>query len=170
MKIKLLSILSFCLLFTGCASVKHQVPVDYSTVPVDGNTIAISFKAPSKPKMTTPGAACLLCLAVAAAANSGLTTHTKSLNSDEISSLGIDINEILKANDYSTNLLTEPVDFKKLKKTKDPIEPADPVLNHTPLKQTLGATHLLKININYVGFVRDYSNYVPLTPPYSLVW
>jgi len=154
MKTKLLSTLLLCLLFTGCASVKHQVAVDYTPVTVEGNTVAISFEAPARPKMTTPGADCLLCLAAAAAANSGLTAHTKTT---------------LKANDYNTKMLTTPVNVKKLKKLKDAIADTDPVRDHRPLKQTLAATHLLVIDIDYFGFIRNYSSYFPTSAPYSVV-
>lgn len=170
MKIKLTSILLVCLMFTGCASVKYQEPVEYTTaIPIQGNTIAISADVPEKPKMTTPGASCLLCLAAAAAANSGLTSHTKTLNNDEITSLGSELTEIFQSNEYNVTLLTEPVDVKKLKKIKGAVEAVDPVRDYRPLKQTLGTTHLLIIDIDYVGFVRNYSGYIATSPPQSLV-
>jgi len=170
MKIKFFSILLLCLLFTGCASVKFQGPVQYnSPVPVEGNTITISSNIPDKPKMTTPGASCLLCLAAAAAANSGLTTHTKTLSHDELTALSSELSETLKSNGYNVSVLAEPINLKKLKKASEAIAPSDPVLNYSPLKQTLNSTHLLVINIKYVGFIRTYSGYIATSPPYSIV-
>lgn len=170
MKFKLFTILLLCLFFTACSSTKYQPPVQYSgSVPVQGNTIAISTNVPENPKMTTPGASCLLCLAAAAAANSGLTSHTKTLNNDELTSLGTELTETFKTSDYNVTLLTEPVSIKKLKKAASAVTPTDPVRDHRPLKQTLNATHLLVLDIKYVGFVREYSSYFAKTTPYSLV-
>ena len=169
MKIKLASMLLLCLIFTGCASTKYQVPVEYTSVLSSQNSISISVNAPERPRMTTPGASCLLCLAAAAAANSGLTSHTKTLNSDELTSLGSELDKIFTSNDYKTTLLTEPINIKKLKKIKDAVADTDPVRDYRPLKQTLNSTHLLVVNIGYAGFIRDYSSYIPTSPPYSLV-
>ena len=170
MKFKLFTTLSLCLFFTACTSVKYQAPVQYTgSIPVSGNTIAISTNVPEKPKMTTPGASCLLCLAAAAAANGGLTSHTATLNSDELTSLGANLTETFKNNDYNVTLLTEPINIKKLKKAASAVGPTDPVRDHSPLKQTLNATHLLILDIKYVGFIREYSGYIAKAAPYSLV-
>lgn len=158
-------------IFTGCAAVPPQTPIsfdEYSDSSANPKTITVTMDQVPNTGMTYPGASCLLCLGVAAAANSGLSSHAKTLDNSDLKSLGADVTDALGKLGFATELLDTPLELGKLKKA-DYIESTDARKDFTVLKETVGSSHLLVIDINYNGLQRGYANYFPTSDPYSLV-
>lgn len=154
-------------LFAGCASNPIQ-PKPLTDTFYSDNTgkIGLYFDELPKTDMALPGASCLLCLAAAAAANSSLTKHVKTLPSDELQAIPTNVTAALTQNGMEVVAITQPIDFKKLKKVKAQksqvyFAPKD----MRPLKEQLGVEQLLVIDLNFVGVQRSYSAYVPTGGP-----
>ena len=162
--------LNILLLFlVGCATIPPQEPVVFSkNLATADNTIAISIAEVPEVQISYPGADCLLCLGVAAMANSGLSGEVKNLNSDDLLPLGEQLVAKLKESGHPVKVLDKALSLRKLKKY-DAVEPNQARKDYRPLKDELQASHLLVLELDYVGVKRDYASYVPTSEPYAIV-
>lgn len=163
-----IAIVSFVLI-NGCATIPPQEPIAFS--PSEErilNKISVSMADVPETTMGYPGAGCLLCVGIAAAAHSDLSAHVKTLDNSELINLSTEVTELLEENGYDVELLSEPVNINKLKKYEF-VENSDARKDHRALLESLGTSHLLVLNIDYSGMQRDYNGYFPTSDPYSLV-
>jgi hypothetical protein len=114
------------------------------------------------------GAACLLCIAVAEAANSKLSSQFETLTTDELVGLDGAVQEILAAHGIPSTIISDPIDYTKLKKFKSEV-PGYSKQDFRPLKEQLNIDYLAVINIQMAGAYRPYSNYVPTGSPVGYV-
>lgn len=164
------AILTVCMLsLVGCASIPPQQPVAFNKNPAQAEeTIAVSISDVPDVQITYPGASCLLCLGVAAVANTGISTEVKKLNSDDLQPLGSELIEVLENSGHAVKVLDDKFSLKKLKKFES-TEINAARKDYRPLKNQLQASHLLVVDLDYVGIKRDYASYVPTSEPYAIV-
>lgn len=165
-----ITVLNLCFLFfVGCASIPPQHPVAFSkNLAQADNTIAISIGEVPSVAITYPGADCLLCIGVAAVANSGVSGEVKKLNSDDLKPLGAQLISALEESGHAVKVLDKDFKVKKLKKFES-TEANAARKDYRSLKDELQASHLLVMNFEYVGVKRDYASYVPTGEPYAIV-
>ncbi|HMU65670.1 MAG TPA: hypothetical protein PKE57_00915 [Cellvibrionaceae bacterium] len=151
----------------GCATVPHQ-----PTISFDSNTFKkgekIGVYISPTPKITTqfPGANCLLCLGVAAAAHSGLTKQVESFKAESLGKVPDVVNNYLKGKGIEVVKINEMI--KKLPKVK-PSSGSTLAQNYGPYKTQYGIDRLLVINYQRVGVDRPYSAYVPTAVPHAVI-
>lgn len=164
---------AFCvtllLVLTGCAS-QPQYPISLANTSLsESSKVAVVMTEVPAAKMTYPGASCLLCLAAAATANSALSTHTKTLSTDDISSINLVIKDALSTQNVSAQIVDTPIVFKDLKKLKKSKEGNTPKYDLSAYKASHDATHVAVVAINFVGVERNYASYIPKGVPQILI-
>lgn len=122
---------------------------------------------PPQAKMTLPGAGCLLCLAVAHAANASVSDHVKTLPTSEFS----DVVESVQASLQDRNVKIQQVPslpFSRLPRFRG-ISDTYAERDHRILKNMIEADHLLVMRVRHVGVERTYANYVATSSPQGTV-
>ncbi len=164
--------LSASLMLAGCATTPPQDPIslapDWDQTARSGR-VGVLVSAIPKPDTEFPGAGCLLCIGVASAMHSTLTTHVRTLAADELKPLQADLVAQLKSRGIDAVAIEEPlklVDLPALQTT----EP----LNKSPkdfsrFKAPYNVTRLLVVDIGSVGIWRSFSGYVPTETPRAVV-
>ncbi len=156
-------------LTVGCASVPPQLPIQLSKANLPSNTsITIAATEVVEPSMMYPGAGCLLCLGVAAASNSGLSTHVKTLPNDDLKSLQAELSSALQNKGFTVKSISEPFISKGLKKATSELSNAARK-DYTALKDQYNTSHLLLIQFDRIGMNRNYSNYIATSAPYVAI-
>lgn len=156
-------------LLGGCVS-NPQLPVSLNSDAVGSQAGRIGVAMTALPKQDTqvPGAGCLLCLMFASSANSGLTTHAKTLPYEDLPTLKNQIADLLRQKGAAAVVIEEDLDVAAL-----PEFPSKgPNLARTDFTSLSGkyqVDKLVVINITAVGFIRTYSAYVPTSDPKSLL-
>ncbi len=166
---KKLFLLSLVMLFlVGCAG-KPQPPIhiDQSYWEGQERTVGIVMTDLPETDVHIYGAGCLLCLLVAEAANSNLSTHTETLSDENLTELKGKIAKDLEEGGIKTSIINEAITLKSLPKNKSSIENASK-FDFSSYKNTHNISHLLVIEINQLGMTRGYSSYVPITDPRAI--
>lgn len=167
MKICTRVVLAIILIYlTGCASVPKQDPIEFA-----GNTLApktgrVGVTMTHLPTIDTnfPGADCLLCLAVASAANSTLTDHIRTLSYEDLPKLKNNIADLLKQKGTDATVIDEDLNFETMQKSTAKNENSA-YMDFSPFKQKYNIEKLLVIDINTLGVWRTYSAYIPTSDP-----
>lgn len=163
---KVLFLIFFVSFTVACTTVSQQAVQFSPTVVGDGASITVAMTEVPEPVMAYPGAGCLLCLGVAASANSSLSKHTKTLPIEDLEKMGAEVRDALVAKGLQANLVDEPFDFKALKKSSSKEENAAKK-DFSVLREEFETTHVLVIKLDSVGIWRNYANYVPTSAPYA---
>lgn len=170
MKTKLILLLTFVAIATGCATAP-QDPIaltsDYYDEPAKVAIYQKSF--PETASMTLPGASCLLCLAAAAVANDAVSGHTETLRTDELSVAVKGVQTTLEKQGMAVEWVDVEEPMKRLPKFKSPEESGYPKKDYRALRQVVDADHLMVIEFDHIGVERTYSNYVPTSSPQGAV-
>lgn len=164
--IKLIQIafLAAVILVTGCAS-NTQKPVTFNHSSIEPNEkIGVVMAPVPASTMNYPGASCLLCLLAAAAANSSLSEHAKTLDSSDLAKIREDVIDSLRSQGFNVQVIEIFEQESKLPKIKSK------VLNSTRRNYSIYRTkydidHLVIINFSYAGITRNYSSYIPTGDP-----
>lgn len=163
--VKVSSVVLFFFLVVGCAGTPQQ-PIEFSKANFSQDAVvAVVMTETPQPTMGYPGAGCLLCLGVAAAANGDLSGHVKTLPNDDLKSLGQELADSLSAKGLKVTSDQEFLVLKNLKKVKGG-SPESAKKDFMPLKEKYKASHLIVIDIESVGVARNYANYIPTSDPY----
>lgn len=157
-------LLAASVLFTGCA-IKPQEPLALRSeaLPTPGSRVGVAFAKLPEPDTFFPGASCLLCYAAASAMNSGLTTQVRTLGTKELQALPADLAALLTARGQ-TPVLLDPIDLSKLNAVSSP-EPGKARHDFTALRTAHKLDRLLVVQIDALGFTRNFSAYVPTGDP-----
>lgn len=152
-------------LLVGCAGTP-QGPVALNHAELVKPEVRIGVAMTTVPPVDThlPGADCLLCYAAASMANSSLTSHAKTLPSDELKQVKDQVAEILKKRGAKVRVIDEPLDLERLPKAASSgpnIAPKD----FSALKSKYEVDKLLVIDVRSVGFQRAYASYIPTSDP-----
>ncbi len=173
MKYVILGFICISALISGCATLPPVEPLSLNknTISQQKQDIKIGIVSTKTPEISTiyPGAGCLLCLAVASGAHSGLSKHVKTLESD-VPDLDNMLYEKIKDQGFDVKLITE--EFKLSDASKIEVKKEQTHLARRDFR-TLGkehdVTHIIFIGVTHHGVVRNYSSYVPTSPPYASV-
>ena len=157
------------LFLSGCAT-KVQSPVNFAPAALKSNNqrVGVAMTALPKPEMHINGAACLLCIITANAANSTLSKHAATLALEDLPGLKDKAVTALRQKGVNAIVINEPLDITALLDTSSTSPNAAPK-NFAPFKQKYGVDSLLVLDVHSVGFVRNYSSYVPTSDPKALV-
>lgn len=169
MKAKLvIGVLASALILAGCASTPQQQPIAMNGAALhgQGTQVGIAMKVP-KVDTSFPGAACLLCIAAASAANSSLTSYTQKLPSDDVVRIKSDLADALRKKGYAPTML--PDDFAVDKLSKSAGGPNKPVYDFSSLRDKYHIDKLVVVEISELGISRNYSSYFPTGEPQSVV-
>lgn len=164
-------ILSFLVaLLVGCATAPQQ-PVSLSNTVGGSKAARIGVATNNIPQADTsfPGAGCLLCYAVASAAHMTLTSHTKTLPTDEITLLRKELVELLKGKGLDAVEIDKPIKVAELPDFGKR-EPNIARKDFTGLRGKYGVEKILIIDVSALGFVRNYSSYIPTSEPKAMFY
>ncbi|UZJ43679.1 hypothetical protein OOT55_13570 [Marinimicrobium sp. C6131] len=170
MKTKLMLLLAFVFIGTGCAMTPPDpiaLTTDFYEKPAKVAIYQKSF--PENARMTMPGASCLLCLAAAAVANDAVSGHTKTLSTEELSSAVKRIETTLEEQGMVVDWVDIEEPMTRLPKFTSTEESGYPKKDYRALKQVVEADHLLVIEFSHIGVERLYANYVPTSSPQGAV-
>lgn len=168
-KIKVILLLVVSLSFIGCASTP-QPTIPLSQTFYTNKEASVGVYMMPLPKVDTHivGASCLLCYGIASAANSSLTSHFESLNANDLKILNELVNNRITSKGIRSTLITSDINLKKFKKFKK-LDSYFPKIDFRPLKEKLGVSKLVVIDLNTLGAYRPYSAYVPTGDPTGTV-
>jgi hypothetical protein len=153
----------------GCAGTPvHHASLSEDVVTGKAGKVGVVMTAVPKPSMSYPGAACLLCLAAAATANSSLSTYTHSLSTAEVAAYRASVVKALRADGADAIEITETLDLKQLPDVKTPA-PDAPKKDFKRLKSAYGVDELVVIDVAAVGVERHYSAYIPNGDPSGVI-
>jgi hypothetical protein len=157
------------LFLAGCASAP-QVPVslapDFFTA--KPGKVGVVISEMPKPDTFFPGAGCLICLATASMANSSLTTHVKTLNTDELKPLQAELAKLLTAQGLEVVIIDTPLKMDSLPDRAN-ATPNQARKDFASLRDKHKIDRLLVVDIKAVGFTRSYSAYVPTGAPNAML-
>lgn len=157
-------------LLAGCVTAP-QLPVPLAPNALSGSSQKVGVVMTALPKVDTqfPGAGCLLCLAAASMANSGLTSYTQTLPVEDFPQLKEQVAATLRKKGVEVQVIADDVVIGNLPSfsgsgqnvaTKD----------YSAYKTKYGIDKLVVINISAMGFTRNYSSYFPVGEPKASVY
>lgn len=160
-----LAFAAFAVALGGCASVPQQ-PISLDQTTFASKTSRVGVAMTALPKLDTHlfGAGCLLCYAAASAANSALTTHTRTLPYEDLPKLKNQMADALRKKGKEVTVIAEDLDVNALPNFAG-ATPNTAKKNFSSLKQEYNVDLLLVIDITAVGFLRTYSSYIPTSDP-----
>lgn len=153
----------------GCASAP-QAPVALESNRLNGNSGKVGVLMSTVPAADThlPGAGCLLCLAAASVANSSLTSHAKTLPSQDLAGIRSDVVDALRRKGVNVVAIEDPVKIEDLPQASSSA-PNAARRDFSSLKTKYQLDRLLVIDITQQGFERTYASYIPTSDPKGLV-
>jgi hypothetical protein len=153
------------LVLSGCASVPQgPLPLQTSALSAQSGQIGVMMTPIPKPEVSLPGAGCVLCVVVAAAANSSLSRHAETLPVEDIPKLGDQVADAIRKRGANAIVLKDVPDITKLEGMRSDV-PNMARDDFRPLKDRLKVERLVVIQLDLVGFERSYSAYVPTSDP-----
>ncbi len=153
------------LFLAGCASPPQQ-PIELAGEALATGAGRLGIAMTKLPKVDThlPGASCLLCIAVAAAANSSLTAHAQTLPVEELPQLKNEVADLLRKKGADVTVIAEDLNFETLPDSASK-QPNAPPKDFSSLRQKYQMGKLLVIDITMLGVIRTDSAYVPTSDP-----
>lgn len=162
------------LLATGCAQTPTKpVPLTPDFYAEAANS-KIGFYTDPIPAANTyfPGASCLLCMAAAEVANSGITEQVQTFSSEkDLQPVSEYIETRLNEEGVSPVIIKQPINWKTLKsfssndKTKEYA-----TKDFRSFKTRYNIDKLVILDINTAGVIRSYSSYVPTSAPMGYLY
>lgn len=163
-KLLLIALTFTSMLLGGCAAkIQPVISLDANLLKNEQSKIGVIMSPVATPETLITGADCLLCYAAAAAANSSLDSHLKTIPVDDIKNLKSEITQLLLEKGVSAVALEGEINVDKLQKTKSKelnIAPRD----FSSYKAN-GINYLLVVEVTQVGAYRNYSSYIPTMDP-----
>jgi hypothetical protein len=153
----------------GCVTTP-QAPIALSGDAIARHDGRVGVVMSALPNVDTsfPGADCLLCLGVASAANSALTSHTHTLGTDEVRSYKANLIDALRKKGFDVTDIPGPLDLGKLPSAHEKA-PGHATKDFTSLKARFGVDRLYVLEVTQLGFERSYAAYVPTSDPQAIV-
>jgi hypothetical protein len=159
------------LALAGCVT-PPQAPIAWNAQaakasPSGAARVGVVMSELPKPNTYFPGASCLLCIAVAEAAHSVLSTHVKSLNTDDLATLTEDVVGLLKAQGFDAFAITAPLKMDTVPART--VAPNESRYDFAALRTRHNVDRLIVLELPQVAVERAYAAYVPQGAPYALV-
>ena len=169
MNIRLSALLVSALIFlAGCATAPQlPLPVAPQAFAAPSNSYGVVVAKLPVVDTSFPGAGCLLCLAAASIANSELTAHAKTLPSEDLATLNIQVADILRKKGAKVTMI-DTFDISALPDSSK-AAPNFARKDFTGLKAKYKVDKLLVILISMAGIERNYASYVPTGDPKAKV-
>lgn len=161
-----LALVSATLLLSGCA-VTHQQPVQLSATAISPTpSTSVGVVMTKLPKVDTdfPGANCLLCYGLAAAANKSLTDYTHQLGYEDLPKLKDDLAELIRKKGGTVQVIADELDLRSLPDAANK-GPNLAMKDFASLRAKYHVDKLLVVNIYTLGFLRTYASYIPTSDP-----
>lgn len=172
MTMKKLSYILFLVLlplFVGCASTPQMnVATNDTFWQAKDKKIGVSVLPIPEPKGHIAGAGCLLCIATASTINSGLDKHMKLQSNEDLQDIQSLLVSGFREKGFDVLDIKEPIDFKSLKK-KSSKEPNTAKKDFSKLGGELGVDKFLVVDLSMLGTLRQFSSYVPVGPPSTII-
>jgi hypothetical protein len=163
----LLGALALTILLTGCVATQEPVPFNSTTVPPDAK-IGVIIDVVEDPKMSYPGANCLLCLAVASSLSDEISAYSRTLSVDDLKNIHPMLLETLKATGYRPVLIDPSLDFDRIRPIRS--RPNNkPEYNFSSHARGHDVDFLLVVQFDFVGVQRNFSNYIPTGDPQAAI-
>lgn len=155
----------FAVLVSGCASRPQEAVRILDTALTERSTrVGVAIAQLPQPDTSFPGASCLLCIAAASAANSALTTHTRTLSTDEFKEVKKLLADRVAKRGASVEVIDTDINLADLP-DNDAKGPNIARKDFTGLRNKLNVDKLLLVVVTELGMLRTYSAYVPTSPP-----
>jgi hypothetical protein len=163
-RFRVLGLLLAAMLFSGCAT--RQPPIDLSKdyFQKPAGRIGLLVTELPKPDTNFPGADCLLCMAVASAANSALTDAVRTWPTTDLQPLKGELVQLLQSRGAQVVSIDEPVLLTALPDRPDR-QVGFAVKNFSSVAGKAGVDRLLVVNVHGLGAWRNYSAYIPRGDP-----
>jgi hypothetical protein len=170
MQIYIRRMLAWCLLTYCCFANADSFVMQMKPGALVPNTdhIGIYVKEIPKPEMKFDGG-CLLCKAAAAASHLELSRYLDTLPANELVNLKNDIAEVLRKKSVDASVITEVINVDELPDASEKGRQL-PKKNFTSLKSKFNINKLVVIEVDSMGFIRQYSGYLPKGPPKAFLF
>lgn len=159
-------------LLTGCA-VPVQQPVNlsdgYFAQKANSGRVGVVVTELPKPDTEFPGAGCLLCIGVANAAHSSLTSQVRTFTTDELKPLSGELASLLKKRGMDVVVIDDLVKYKDLPDFEANGAPNKSRKNLSALKSKHQVDRILLVHFDAAGVWRAYSAYVPIDVPKAVL-
>ena len=157
------------LFLQGCAS-PPQTPIALNSdfYKPGGGKVVVALSEVPKPDTAFPGADCLLCLGVASAMHSTLTTAVQSWPVDDWLALGPELQGLLKSKGQTVELSATPFKRDAFPQRSD-AKPGESRFDFRALKASSGADKALVVRVHALGIWRNYSAYIPTGVPRAVL-
>tara|TARA_R110001599_G_scaffold256091_1_gene456243 strand:+ start:489 stop:1199 length:711 start_codon:yes stop_codon:yes gene_type:complete len=153
---------------SGCsAKLINPMPVNQDLL-VNGQDkrIGIVTTSISQVDINYPGADCLLCLAAASAMNSTLSSYVETLDNKDIFDVKQDLADAIKGSGSSVIVIEQAIDLNSLPDFDDE-KMYEAEKDFRQYGQENDLTHLLVVEVGYLGFLRKYASYIPTSSPFA---
>jgi hypothetical protein len=170
MNLRLVAIFSaVAIVLSGCVTAPQgPVTMSQDEIVKHEGRIGVAMTAVPKIDMAYPGAGCLLCLATAAVTNSSLSTHAHTLTTDEVSSIRGNMVAALKKKGFTVVEITDAIDVNKLPDAHAK-SAGHPKKDFGSLKTKYNVDKLCVLEVDQIGFTRQYAAYVPTADPEAIL-
>ncbi len=174
MRFRFWSALIFLFAFVSGCAVPPQMPINlaedyFSAGKAKAGKVGVIMSELPKPDTAFPGAGCLLCLAVANATHSSLTTQVQSFSVIELKPLPSDLVGLLKKQGIDAVLIEDAINVNDLPNLEVGDSTNKSRKDFSSLKTKHNVNRLLVVNIIALGVWRSYSAYFPTDPPRAIV-
>ena len=167
--LKLIVISLALVVLSGCAGkVINPIPMDQNLLSSNSDKrIGIVLSNIPATDISYPGADCLLCLGVASAMNSTLSGYVETLDNADMYTIKQELADIIQASGNAAIFIDQPLDLETLPDFEsEQLNAAEK--DFRGLANANNLTHLLVVNVDYLGFLRNYASYVPTSAPFAV--
>ena len=151
---------------SGCATLQPQLALTPDALNTPSSKIGVIMDDLPKTNTWFPGANCLLCLAVASAANSKLTDYTRTLPQENLPKIKEQVADVLRKKGASVTVIDEKGSSLPKNKKKGP---NIALRDHTSLKAKHNVDKMIVISLSSIGISRPYASYFPTGAPQATV-
>ena len=156
-------------LLTGCVTPPQKpIEMDQNFLQKGSKKVGVMLTQMPIPDVYLPGANCLLCLAAAEVAVSDLSTHVETLAPDDFKLVESELVKQLKAKGVDVIAINEVLDTESLPEFSSEVE-GFARLDYRGFGSKYKISHLLVIDVNAIGMIRNYASYIPVDDPRALV-
>jgi hypothetical protein len=156
-------------LLGGCATAPQQaLPLAASSLSADAGRVGVAMTALPKADTSFPGAACLLCLAVASGMHSAMTDHVRTLPSDDLAELKKQVAAAFAKKGATPVVIDAALQIDALDKFGGD-QPNMARRDFRPLREKHNIERLVVVNVAALGVWRDFASYVPTSDPKAIV-
>jgi len=100
--------------------------------------------------------------------NSSLSSHAETIDASELYQVKADIADVLTKQGKTVVIIDKPLDLDTLADHSSKI-PNTSDKSFTQFANASDVTHLVVLDVNYIGFQRKYAAYIPTSDPYARV-